>query len=56
MVQCNVDIKFKLKSKVGVRDFVKHNLRVRNDKRVENHCTRLFFIVQLQEKASRLSQ
>ena len=31
MLQCKLDIKFKLKSIVGVRNFVKYNLRVRND-------------------------
>ena len=42
MLQCKIDIKFNLKSIVGVRDFVKYNLRVRNDKKVENHCSKPF--------------
>ena len=42
MLQCKLDIKFKLKSIVGVRDFVKYNLRIRNDKKVENHCSRVY--------------
>ena len=42
MLRCKLDIKFKLKSIVGVCDFVKYNSRVRNDKKVENHCSRCY--------------
>ena len=41
-LQCKLDIQFKLKSIVGVCDFLKCNLRIRNDKKVENHWSMLF--------------
>ena len=40
VLQCKLDIKFKLKSIVGVRDFLKGNLRARYGKIFENHCSK----------------